>query len=230
MPEKPRIPKSKVAEGIILPEKEDPSLFFGIKLLPGLIREANKQNTVFSLQEHGSESFLFQIPSRPDLLFSHTFEQFGYKESEKRGRKIFDIHRVLNILFPNNFPKFLAIYISEEIKDKYPKDYAFSIIRKKVNGKVDRSTEARDIFKNIMYSFFINISSKSFSSYLDFAGDNLIIDEYGNIHYVDYVDFDLADEMVSNKEKVLEYMKSGNYSEIDIENVSNILNRILASK
>jgi hypothetical protein len=77
----------------------------------------------------GYETEVFEIKSRPDLLLaidrgSYSDKNYVYFWSKREALTVYSIHRIFNVLFPNNFPRIHAVF---------GKDYSFGIFQKFVD-------------------------------------------------------------------------------------------------
>ncbi|MFA6586139.1 MAG: hypothetical protein WCS86_03185 [Candidatus Paceibacterota bacterium] len=167
-----------------------------------------------------------------------------YFKTPEEAKKIFYSHKILQTLFPYNFPHMYASFAPKE--DDL--SHLPSTIREKIIGtsgekqnllkRLKKDLMSVSVIRNI-FSKKYNLKNKkghSFSSvtnvaykfspfiFFDPAEFNFIVDDNNNEYYVDTAFFKYIDEQLVNN--ILNYMKMNKYSDNDINTVLTAFNRL----
>jgi len=144
---------------------------------------------------------------------------YANKDSAEKNISRFYVNRLLNILFPHNFPKIYATFVVPPNSN----DIVGGTVRQSVYKSEDKNqiiaypiSEVEKVIK------MLNLPIVGFD---DGSQDNFILSDDGGEYYVDKLFF-YGDGYSWNENRLKKYMQKNNFSEHDISRVHKIIDRL----
>lgn len=150
-----------------------------------------------------------------------------YREikSTIEAKQLFYIHRIMSILFPNNFPRFLSSFsihsgsenidISGSVRSKIK---VYEIARKVFGGNLD--AKSKFPFRTVLDI----VAELNLPVSFDETGKNYALGPNRGVFYLDTITF--SDISAQARQRLLDWMMQNHYSQRQIKLVENSVSRI----
>lgn len=172
----------------------------------------------------GAECLVVSLPDKPDKAIAYSFHNTYEAMDVVRAKNTFYAHKILKILFPNNFPTIHAAFAQDNNGNK-------GTIRERIEHSPYDGRVIKNKFKQVD-EFFAYVLRVSPYQFFDANDDNFVLSNDGNEYFVDLVNTaDLQGnslvKVLSDKEaQIVDYMSKHGFPDDDIIKVSTYIGRM----